>query len=100
MFYSKNIELWSKGVGILDSKGIMQKGEKQFVKSIDCDVQPYSKIQLYRDYGYDEDVNYRVFCDVDNSVKIGSTAIYNNVNYKIVRIIPWDDYMEAMITNE
>ena len=100
MFYNKTIELWTSSTGTLDSKGIMQKGEKQFVKSIDCDVQPYSKSHLYRDYGFDEEVQYRVFCGCDFSMKNGSKVKYKDGFYKVVRIVEWDDYIEVMITNE
>ena len=47
---------------------------------------------LYRDYGCDEEVKYRLFCDPNPDVKTGNVVKYKGGYYTIVRIIAWDDY--------
>jgi hypothetical protein len=99
VFYNKSIELIFYNEGTIDDSGIYSKGVEFTTKQIDCDVQPYSKERLYRDYGFDESVKYRVFCDPNEDLKVGKTVKYDNsdIVYKVVRIILWDDYWEVMI---
>lgn len=81
--------------------GITIQGELQFIKSIDCDIQPYSKALLMKSYGYDIEVTKRIFMDVDLDVKIGTIFHYTNPQNVVekyeVKAIPWDDgYFEVM----
>lgn len=97
MFYDKVLTIKSSVEGVLNEDGIWYKGQDFLLKVIQCDAQPYSSQLLYKDYGYTEDVKYRVFCDKDNDITVGLPVEYEGKTYKIVRIISWDDHMELMI---
>lgn len=98
MFYDKKITLTLTKKGKVNDMGIYEPSESSVYKTIHCDVQPYSKDRLYRDYGFDEEVKYRVFSDpYPDDIKNGVTVKYNNKDYKIVRVIEWDDYFDWMI---
>ncbi|OCZ52195.1 hypothetical protein [Dehalobacter sp. TeCB1] len=101
MFYDKKLDIITTGQGYVDDYGIPHKGEETVLKSISCDIQPYSSELMYREYGYQEQVIKRVFCDIDPDIKKGMIAIdANGKRFKIVKIIDWDDYMEVMLDDE
>lgn len=100
MFYNNSLEIVGVGQGTVDSLGIYQPGEETILKTIPSDIQPYSKELAFRDYNFTENVVYRFFCDIDNDIKTGTIVKYNDDRYKIVKIIPWDDYLEGLIDNE
>lgn len=92
MFYYSEIELYETTEGYTDDMGIYQPGQDSYLKTILCDVQPYSRDRFYRDYGYDEEVKFRVFSDPCPDVNTGNIAVYKGDNYKIIRVLEWDDY--------
>lgn len=100
MFYTKQIEILQTGAGTVDDDGIYHDGEDSTLKTIDCDVQPYSRDRLFRQYGYDENVEFRVFSDIDTDIKTGVKVKYLEDYYKIVKVIQWDDFMEWLINGE
>ncbi|MCK9471786.1 MAG: hypothetical protein M0Q88_08550 [Bacilli bacterium] len=71
MFYDKEIEIITDS-GYLDDNGLWVDGEISIIKTIECDVQPYISKLNYRDFSYDKDAKYRVFCDVDEILKLGT----------------------------
>jgi len=83
--------------------GIFIPGVLAWVKDIMCDVQPYSRALLLKTYGYDIEVNYRIYVDYfDKDIKIGTIIKYIDKYDKElsleVKAIPWDDeYMEVML---
>lgn len=100
MFYIKQIEILQTGVGTVNDDGIYHDGQDSTLKIIECDVQPYSRDRLYRQYGYDENVEFRVFSDIDTDIKNGVKVKYLEDNYKIVKVIQWDDFLEWFINGE
>lgn len=94
MFYDKEITIFSVEDGEVDDLGIYIPGDidEYESKTIECDVQAYSKERLYQDYGFSDDVTFRVFCDPDSDLKTGVLIEYDSEIYKIKRIIKWDDY--------
>lgn len=101
MFYDKTLKLMATGQGYVDESGIYHVGQETELKLIPCDIQPYSSELLFRDYGYQEQVTKRVFCDVDPNIKNGMIVTdIADVRYKIKKIIPWDDYLDVMINEE
>lgn len=101
MFYNKSLNLLTTTAGYLDDWGVYHEGEESVLKTIQCDIQPYSSELLYREYGYQEQVTKRVFCDLDSDIKNGISVIdANNNRFKIVKIIEWDDYMDVMLNEE
>lgn len=100
MFYNKEIDILTIGEGYLDEDGIYHEGTETLLKSISCDVQPYSKDRLYRDYGFNEEVKFRVFSDIDPAIKNGVKINYKGEKFKIVRVIEWDNFFEWVINDE
>lgn len=98
MFYDKEIEIIKETEGYLNDEGRWVKGELKGVKTIECDVQPFSTELARREYGYNEVVQYRVFCDVDEEIEINGTIRYEEEDYKIKRIVKWDSYWILLIS--
>ncbi len=99
MFYDKEIKILEDD-GYLDDNGLWVKGELSTIKTIECDVQPISKKTAYIDYAFDKDVRYRIFCDVDTSLKLGTQIRYNNKDYYIVEIIDWDNFWILLVDDK
>lgn len=95
------VELWNNDPST-KVNGITIPGELGHIKDIYVDIQPYSKALLIKEYGYDIEVNKRIFIDgFDKDVKIGTIFKYTDKYGKDiileVKAIPWDDgYMEVM----
>lgn len=102
MFYDKEISILSD-TGYLDDNGLWVEGANKVVKTIECDVQPYNKELAYRDYSFEEDVKYRVFCDpeplIENGVKVQYQEQFKNEKtiFNVVKIIPWDDFWVVLL---
>lgn len=101
MFYDKTLKLMTTGQGYTDDYGIYHTGEETELKSIACDIQPYSSELMYREYGYKEQVTKRAFCDIDSDIKNGMIVVdANDRRYKVVKIIDWDDYLDVILDDE
>ena len=98
-YYDKQIEVMTQADGTLDDDGIYHNGVETVVKTIDCDIQPYTKEQAYKDYGFVIECTKRVFCDNDTVLELGGIVRYNNELYAIKRLINWDDYCDIMLNN-
>lgn len=96
-FYNKSIQIMKKTEGHKDSNGIWIKGGLEPVKTILCDVQPASREQIYKDYGYYIECSKRVFCDIDTDLTVGGIVKYLNESYTISKIIEWDDYYDMFL---
>lgn len=99
MFYNKKIDLTITREGTVDDMGIHRPGVKEVIRSIPADVQPYSRELAFRDYGFNEEVSYRFFCDPDpwNDLTVGGYVEYEDKPYQIKKIVPWDDYWDVLI---
>lgn len=98
-FYNKSIQLMEeRGGGI--SHGVWVAGQLVPVKTIACDIQPASREQIFKDYGYYIDCSKRVFCDIDTSLVAGAIVSLETENYKIVKIVEWDDYLDIFLELE
>ena len=80
--------------------GITIPGILEHIKDIDCDIQPYSTALLIKQYGYNIEINKRVFMNADTDIKIGTVFYYTNPQniiekYEVKTIIGWD-YLEVM----
>ncbi|MEA4926307.1 MAG: hypothetical protein VB084_13475 [Syntrophomonadaceae bacterium] len=101
MFYDKIINLLTITEGYIDDWGIYHEGTESVLKIIPCDIQPYSSELLYREYGYQDQVTKRVFCDIDENIQNGMNVSDKNGNrFKIVKVIEWDDYLDVMLDDE
>jgi len=101
MMKNYTVGIWTKGLST-KVNGVTIPGVLAWVKDIDVDIQPYSKALLIKNYGYDIEVNKRVYIDeFDSSVNVGTVLIYTDSYGKAINLtvkaIPWDDgYMEVM----
>lgn len=67
-----------------------------YIRSIDADVQPFSKSIVFED-GFQIDITSRVFCDIDESISEDSYVEFANEMYKVMDIKKWDDYLEISL---
>ena len=91
-FYDKSVSVLRETEGYL-YHGSWVDGTLQEVLQLACDVQPANREQIFKDYGYHIDCSIRVFCDISD-IRIGDIAKYNEQQYKIVKVIRWDDYLD------
>ncbi|MBU3098382.1 MULTISPECIES: hypothetical protein [Clostridium] len=101
MLKNNTVGIWNKGPST-KVNGITIPGVLGWVKDIDVDIQPYSKALLLKNYGYDIEVDKRVYVDYfDSNINIGTILKYTDKYGKeinlSVKVIPWDDeYMEII----
>ena len=67
-----------------------------YIKSIDADIQPFSKSIAFED-GYQIDITSRLFCDIDDSITEESYIEFDDEMYKVMEIKKWDDYLEVYL---
>ena len=95
-FYNKSITIMRETDGYM-YHGSWVDGTLQAVRTIACDVQPASRDQIYKDYGFYIECEYRLFCDIDKAFDVGAVIGYEGKNYKTVKVIKWDDYIEIFV---
>jgi len=101
MFDDYKVGIYNKPPGTKVG-GIFIPGTLAWVKDIMCDMQPYSRALLLKNYGYDIEVNYRIYIDYfEKNIKIGTILRYTDKYDKEVSLevkaIPWaEEYMEVM----
>ena len=98
MFADYKVGVWNRGPSTKVG-GITIPGVLAWVRDADVDIQPYSTALLIKQYGYDIEVNKRVFVDFDPDVKIVTVFYYTNPQgilekYEVKTIINWD-YLEC-----
>jgi hypothetical protein len=98
MFYNKDITIkyYTK---TKDAYGITRNDVEVIYKSLQADVQPYSKSRLEKDYGYIDECTKIVYLDLDNNIMINWVVEYENADYNVVRIVKWDNYMELVLND-
>jgi len=92
------VGVWNRGPSTKVG-GITTPGVLAWVRDADVDIQPYSTALLIKQYGYNIEVNKRVFIDFDPNIKIGTVFYYTNPQnvlekYEVKTIINWD-YLEC-----
>ena len=65
-----------------------------YIKSIDADIQPFSKSITFED-SYQIEITSRLFCDIDDSITQERYVEFDNEKYKVMEIKKWDDYLEV-----
>ena len=100
MFYDKEIKLYKKGDKTKNAIGQLVGSDPIYIKTVDADVQPISTAEVKKDYGWDIDVSFQCFYDLDDNIKIGNLIEYKNVMYEIKKIIEWDDYVHFFIGDD
>lgn len=96
-FYDYSIKISNKSYsGGCFIDGVYSAANNDAVVSsftVDCDVQPVDTSSVDADAGVVIDAKYKVFMDKNSNVFNTSCIVYNDVEYRIVKIITWDDYM-------
>lgn len=100
MFYDKEVEIWNIGEGYKDDDGIYHEGKLEPTKTLRVDIQPYSTERLKKDYGYEIDVNKRIFMDLNNDIKINTVIKYKGNSMEVKKYLEWDDYTEVFCLEE
>lgn len=97
------IEIYQNS-SIQDKYGDPQEIPQTIKSNISCDIQPYSTEKLQHDYGFNIEVNKRVYMDLDTNIvdmfEKRHKTLYlkdGNMTYEIRKIIAWDTYMEVML---
>ncbi|WP_139692546.1 hypothetical protein [Sporolactobacillus terrae] len=94
MFENNRLYFIEETGGYLGDDGLWVDGSLESIADIPCDKQPYSHDLAYRDYGYDGNVVYRVFCDYNDHIKLGATVSFTSDHaeeYQIKKIVNWDN---------
>lgn len=106
MFNNSRLYFFEEVNGYLNDEGLWVSGSTHLDAlggNIPCDKQPYSHDLAWRDYGYDGNVVYRVFCDYDNRIKLGAIVSFtwdHAEEYQIKKIVNWDNKRcEVLIDN-
>jgi len=94
MFTDYKVGVWNRGPSTKVG-GITIPGVLAWARDVMCDIQPYSTALLLRTYGYNIEVNKRVFLDFYPDVKIGTVFYYTNPQgvlekYEIKTLVNWD----------
>lgn len=96
-FYQNEITLLCEAEGVL-RYGIYKKAsELTELKTISCDIQPYSNEEFYKEYGYYIEAEFNVYCDLDNDITEKNKVRFKDNIYEIKKIIQWNDYMILLI---
>jgi len=66
------------------------------IKTIDADVQPFSKSIAFED-GFQIEITSRLFCDTDDLITEESYIEFASEMYKVMEIKKWDNYLEIYL---
>lgn len=97
-WYNKTVELWKKGK---KGKNALKQDiyiDPEKLMTIECDVQPYSREEVLREYGLDVDVKYRIFMDEYPNID-GTYLVYKGSKYDVVKTLDWDNYCEVIVVD-
>lgn len=89
------VGIWNKGP-TTKVNGITIPGILVLSETIDVEIQPYTTSLLLKDYGYNIEVDRRVFySEFDANMKVGTVIKYID-KYGVdtsltIKLIPWDD---------
>lgn len=102
MFRDKEIDIL-EDTSYMDECGLEVEGQVKVIKTIRASVQPYNKELAYRDYSFAKDVKYRVFCEPEPLIKLGTPIAYQEqfkdekTIFKVVKIVQWSRHWEVLL---
>lgn len=101
MFYNKKLEIYDTKKGHLTSSGVWVEEEQNILlESIPCDIQPYTNDLAYKQYGYDGNVSYKIFCNNNRNLKLNNIIGFNDNLFRIVVCKKWDDYTILVVVDK
>lgn len=74
-----------------------QKGEKNLLGVLVCDLQPYECDADSKIYGLDENKSYKIFCDLNELLENGRYVNFGGEWYMIVSVKRWSMGMTALM---
>jgi hypothetical protein len=83
MFYDTKLEM-------------LESSNLTVIKTIDADVQPFSKSIAFED-GYTLEITHRAFCDKDVQVELCRYVRVDDQIYIVLDSKEWSDYMELFL---
>ena len=93
MYNNFSVDIWNMGPSTKEG-GITIPGVLAFVRTIQCDIQPYSAELLLRSYGYNIEVTKRFFIDDIFDIKIGTILMFGTEKHEVKKVIEWS-YFEV-----
>lgn len=84
MFYTQKID-------------IIDKATANVLKTLRADVQPISNQAEYFQYGYTVNIEFRIYCNSNSSIALGTIIQYKNIYYQVMKVLDWGTYMEILI---
>ena len=94
MFANYTVGVWNRAAST-KVNGVTIPGALSLLKTIDCDMQPYSTELLIKTYGYDIPVTKRFFIDDVADIKIGTILQLGTDQHEVKKIVEWDSYFDV-----
>lgn len=69
---------------------------KVLYEGMEGDMQPYNSQLSLAEYGYNEECNYRLFCDVAD-IQNTDKVVYSGKEFIVKSVIKWDGHMEVLL---
>lgn len=95
MYYNKEIEVYRKSK-IRDENGVSRETYSN-VETVKCDVQSIGKASKKQEYGYTTENIKSVYCDYNDTIKIGNIIVYCKKTFRIDQILWGEDGDEEFI---
>lgn len=103
IFYDKKIEIWSSNT-IKDNEGsVISSGKTNKIDGFQGNFQYSTREYIQQEYGKEIEANAIVTCE-KTVAKIGNILVYNEKNFEIKSVIPYDSHVTILVfgdeTNE
>jgi len=91
-FYDTEISVYEA-----EKNTYFEKGHKNFLGTLICDLQPYESETESKIYGLDENRSYKIFCDINDLLENGRYVNFGAQWYMIVSTEKWSMGMTAVM---
>lgn len=79
-----------------DKKANVLDGDLNKFSTIDIDLQPYAKNMKFED-GIELQISHRAYCDSYPLLNLKGYLRIDAIDYKVLDIKDWEDYMEVLL---
>ena len=98
-FYTKKIDIYNHE-SYIDANEINRTGYKLVLSDIPCDIQPIAAEKVEKIYGYDLSITKQIFLDIVPELLESSVIRFNSNDYKIEKLIEWDNYLQLGVSEK
>lgn len=98
-FYTKKIDIYNLAKYV-DDKGVNRTGYILALEGVKCDIQPINAEKVQTLYGYDLAITKQIFIDIIPELSESSIIKFDNKDYKIEKIIAWDNYWQIGVAEK